>query len=583
MLCAVVVGGEAAAAPRLDLSGRHPFRVGDDRAWAAPDLDDSKWHRIRMPGEWSAQGISSPTGYGWYRIHFQIPPALRGHELAVNLGHIGSADETYLNGERIGGEGTMGELVVEAYSIERVYRLPRRLLRLRGDNVLAVRVQHVEFDAEGIVRGTPHIGVFQTVLAERTRRQFQRHVTEAIIFGMFALILFFATVLLRDRQARNVYLWAFLASYLIFFVTEMLAVYQAGWKTPLVQRANWCLLALTPALFYGFSSNTLQLPRPRIARALVAHAAAVAVLLLIFRDRTVISLLTYLWLVGLFAVVALLIIDAIRVVRRGLADNMPLILSTLVLGGATLWGIFAPVDWVYFFQVDIVQLGMVQFVIVAAYLLAMRLLRTDRRARAASEALLDAHEAERQRVARELHDGMGQSLAALKLDLQTQRMDSDDPAVRERLEASVAQVQELVEEMRGLALDLHPAAMSDRTLPEAMGHYAAEVESRPGRAVRARAGAGALPGQPPPRRTCSGCSRRRSTTPCATGTPPRSGSSSSAAETTSSCVSRTMDRASTPTTHARRPGSALHGRARRAARRALRGDLPAGGGHHRAH
>ena len=48
-----------------------------------PSFDDTKWRRLMLPHDWSAEGVMSPqlascTGYlpggiGWYRKHFKTP------------------------------------------------------------------------------------------------------------------------------------------------------------------------------------------------------------------------------------------------------------------------------------------------------------------------------------------------------------------------------------------------------------------------------------------------------------------------------------------------------------------------------
>jgi PAS domain S-box-containing protein len=89
------------------------------------------------------------------------------------------------------------------------------------------------------------------------------------------------------------------------------------------------------------------------------------------------------------------------------------------------------------------------------------------RLEALSQRLLQVQEAERQHIARELHDEIGQALTALKLSLDTVKDISleDVPA---RLDETQRQVNELLGRVRNLALDLRPAMLDDLGLLPAL-------------------------------------------------------------------------------------------------------------------
>ena len=100
---------------------------------------------------------------------------------------------------------------------------------------------------------------------------------------------------------------------------------------------------------------------------------------------------------------------------------------------------------------------------------------------ALNERLMKAQEQERMRIAGELHDGVMQQISAFVLLLGTakRRMKVDLDAI-----ADVASVQqkliELGSEVRQLSHDLHPAALKDTGLPEALRAYCAEFSQARG-------------------------------------------------------------------------------------------------------
>ncbi|MDC4225793.1 MAG: PAS domain-containing protein [Candidatus Manganitrophus sp.] len=74
-----------------------------------------------------------------------------------------------------------------------------------------------------------------------------------------------------------------------------------------------------------------------------------------------------------------------------------------------------------------------------------------KRLRSLSGQLLEAQETERRRIARELHDEIGQSLTAIKLQLHGSKRLSD-----RRMEECIQMVDQALSQVRNLSLDLHP-------------------------------------------------------------------------------------------------------------------------------
>ncbi len=136
----------------LDLAGNWLFHIGDERQWAAPDLDDSEWDAVAVPSAWENEGYAGYDGYAWYRKHFVLNPEEGFGPLYVDLGRIDDVDEVYLNGRLIGATGHMPPEYKTAYDRFRSYLLPSVLLN-QGDNVLAVRVYDERLEG-GILEGS---------------------------------------------------------------------------------------------------------------------------------------------------------------------------------------------------------------------------------------------------------------------------------------------------------------------------------------------------------------------------------------------------------------------------------------------
>jgi hypothetical protein len=130
--------------PDFALEGTWRLTKGTDPAWQNPGFDDSGWHAVKVPAYWDSQGLEDYDGYGWYRIHFRVPAEATNRSLVLLLGKIDDLDETFLNGERIGGTGAADQWKLgrsgDEYNRLRAYTVRGDLLRGGSDNVLAVKV-----------------------------------------------------------------------------------------------------------------------------------------------------------------------------------------------------------------------------------------------------------------------------------------------------------------------------------------------------------------------------------------------------------------------------------------------------------
>ena len=93
------------------------------------------------------------------------------------------------------------------------------------------------------------------------------------------------------------------------------------------------------------------------------------------------------------------------------------------------------------------------------------------RIRALSHRVVDVQEEERRRIARELHDEVGQGLTAVKIRLQAMMLTlgaQGDPQSRDNLAQALGAVAHTLEQVRSLSLDLRPMQLDDLGLPAAL-------------------------------------------------------------------------------------------------------------------
>lgn len=123
------------------------------------------------------------------------------------------------------------------------------------------------------------------------------------------------------------------------------------------------------------------------------------------------------------------------------------------------------------------------------------LLRSRRALRELSASMVEAREAERQRIARELHDELGQRLTAMKLELSACLREHPGAALAERAKNMLDMLDETVASARRIAMDLRPLMLDDLGLVEAVEWLVQDFSSRNGIKVELHIGPGL--GAPP--------------------------------------------------------------------------------------
>ena len=102
--------------------------------------------------------------------------------------------------------------------------------------------------------------------------------------------------------------------------------------------------------------------------------------------------------------------------------------------------------------------------------------RADEALRALTGRLIEAQEAERRRLARELHDGLNQQLAmlAVELGMLGPKVPEDAPMVRDQLFRLRDRAERLSNDLRHMTHQLHPAALEHLGLVSALRSHCAE-------------------------------------------------------------------------------------------------------------
>jgi len=174
-------------------------------------------------------------------------------------------------------------------------------------------------------------------------------------------------------------------------------------------------------------------------------------------------------------------IDVLMAVPLGHHDRM---LGVLLLGGPRPASFSGP-------QTEIAQeVGGIISLALAHTELLENVTRGRSQLESLSHKLILVREEESRRIARELHDEIGQILAVLNLNLAAIKKGVGSEIAREAVDGSLDLVARLITKVRRLSLDLHPSLLDDFGLVTALRRHVESLTDRTGLDLRFQADEG---------------------------------------------------------------------------------------------
>lgn len=157
----------------VNLSGVWDFRPGDDSLFLKSDEKSFHSFKLMVPAHWDIQGFQDYDGFGWYKKSFYLPDSFDDNNMILMLGKIDDIDQTFVNGILVGSTGLWNFTNIpnefnknDEYQINRVYSVPKKLLKFGKENTIVVRVY------DGFRDG----GIYDGKIGLITQRNYQRYV-----------------------------------------------------------------------------------------------------------------------------------------------------------------------------------------------------------------------------------------------------------------------------------------------------------------------------------------------------------------------------------------------------------------------
>jgi beta-galactosidase len=114
VLARATFAADAPARVTLSFDKDWRFFKGDQALGASHKLDDSAWHKLDLPHDWSIEGPFDqnaptagdgaylPSGVAWYRKTFAYPPQAQGKRVFIEFDGIMANSEVYINDSLVG-------------------------------------------------------------------------------------------------------------------------------------------------------------------------------------------------------------------------------------------------------------------------------------------------------------------------------------------------------------------------------------------------------------------------------------------------------------------------------------------------
>lgn len=469
-------------------SNDYPFNIcclkyhpEDLSTFAYINLDDSKWYQLPVDAPKDTFLLDISKGIGCFRLQVFMGRPHPFMPVGVAVSPLGSAYEIFFNGQKIGARGVVGDRFVEAPRTNALFLLPSEVVKPGAINLIALRVMETTFNHLQI-KDAFKINFYEPLLIQSIKLDYRLEITEWV-FITFVSIFLLASLFLNFGDRSNgeyIAFTCFVFIYLVIDVLDSYLFYESGLKTPFIQQMLFlfCVLfAINGVVFliciYGESMSSW------IKLLLIVYGGYGFMLMLplpFVLYRTLLMKGTFL----IFNCTALAVFYlAVKAVFQRRHESIPVLvgISGLAAGTSLSCTDYCNIGSIQPFLYN--DFGVAFFLLTVASALMFRYNRIRREVRLFSGKILSAYETERKRLSRDIHDGLGQTLLALKLQLQI--MDADASVVdANQFSLLIGEVSKAIKELRHISMDLRPAFIENTPFVRLLEYHAAFFSQKTG-------------------------------------------------------------------------------------------------------
>lgn len=487
LLVFLIIGSSVAQAQSLDLT-QYPARqkIDDNPDFSAPDFDDHAWQTkpVISSAGWFDRGAGLGQQVIWYRIHFNgadLPPVAKP---AIYVGTLMGGNAFYLNGHEIGSMAILdppvgGHLSHHVKAFSKVFPFDPGILNPDGNNVLAIKSVQTGLENSGVLAPPLAITEYGPALAAAEPRNIL-----FIVYGSGATLLFLFAMLTTCiawlNNPKNIGMGWLVCAFLCYLpgtisVTSLVLYWDVPISPYLAPFLSTIIgmMVLIPLL--NFSAHTLKAKIRWHIRLLQVGVTALVFTPDINSDvlfpvtQTDIAI----WFVLCGLTFIQISIWSIRAAIQKLDTAYPVIIGSAAIW---IWVIFVFTNAENWFYRNLGsgadEIAVTIFLYSLVWAETRSLLKDRKRLLKAQSQILRAQETERERIARDIHDGIGQWLSTIKLNLQMVQGTPNKAKNDSGLSESIEHIDTAIADIRRITHDLSSISIEKTGLTAAMHSHA---------------------------------------------------------------------------------------------------------------
>lgn len=447
--------GEIVNPKLIYISDWETSSVGDDRGTS---LQSADWESADTYVK--NRGFSLTGGERLYKANFIIGWHHRTRDLAISIGSLKGDDEVYVNGFRVDDSGS-GRFDFFFQNSYRVYRLPRNKtwfswFNYTKKNEVLIKLSSTK-SGQVLDFNYVEIGDYETLaLKARDFDSTIKTIQGSAIALLFILVLF--AVFLRVNQylkkTNSLFgCFAFVTSLSIASTSLFLTGKELSGEFLLSLSA--CLDFLSIVLFLRIVSYKFDLNVYDFERAIEVVGLFFVIFLVMFSNDFVIQ--KWLSLIVSIVMIVIVVSSIYRLLIGGFiraGSNSSIVLASIImLFGVIFNGLFGGNSW----PLSPYHIGSILSSIFLLYSIAQDFKKMTLSMHSLSSRLVNIREIERARLTREIHDGVGQGLATIRLFI-TMNINKFEPQLGASLKQEVDQTSNT---LKSVIRNLKPIEMDD--------------------------------------------------------------------------------------------------------------------------
>jgi signal transduction histidine kinase len=432
--------------------------VGKEPRPALDALDDTQWREV------SKNRVGAPQNkVSWYRIDFTIGWHFRSRDIGLYLGSLEQAHEIYLNGKFIGAEGQLSPYGIDAAAKPSFAELPQlgmwySFMNLTRSNSLVIAIEGLTEPSRFALDFLEIDDRDRLILAARSSEASIKILQGAAISILLLIALFCGFLFVSGfRGASNIRFGLFVLVAAILISLDSLIFYDLGARYAWVERFLAIGRLGCAVLFCGLVQAELLGQASRIFSQVWGTVLVFAGLIVVGTGLIPLQILDL-----VTDGIAILLITNILVqtwrIQVGFAFRVILMTAlTVAFVVAYLYQFMAPSPW---HALSTIQMSYLLTTITFLFLIAQRFQDMSHHLGNLSKRLVSVRDLERARMARDMHDGLGQGIAAVGLHLKilaSAKTDARYGNLTQSIDDLNVGVAEIIE-------DLRPSILHDKTL-----------------------------------------------------------------------------------------------------------------------